>query len=108
MPFRMIFPVRGSLMKTHGIRKRSVEQPVVGSCTLFNNFSYLHDLGSIQHRKIRQMFERQNHSLEWPYGPERHENNKPFVLKYHASAQGFFRLGILAEQAFVLRFQVIA
>src|SRR5262245_3453198 len=83
VPLRMISLVSWRLMKTHGIRKRSVEYLVGCSGNLLQDFRESIALPWIQLRQVWNVRAADQDDFEGPDSPVRNESNECVILDYH-------------------------
>ena len=80
MPFRMRLPIRGTLVKSHRIRERNLEDVVVARRRAPQNICQQLALLPGQFVDRREMPLAQQQGLKRPHRPERHHHGKCIVL----------------------------
>ncbi len=85
VPLIVRLPVRWTLVEAHRVRERNLEQVVIA------RGERLHDLGQRVPLGVPELLDRpgvplrQQHGLEWPHGPERHQRREVVVLAVRSS-----------------------
>lgn len=80
MPLRMGFAIGRTLVKSHRVGKRSLEEVVVARGEPFEDVAGRVAFFPVQFVHRSDVAARKDHSLEGPYGPEGNEGQEMVVL----------------------------
>src|ERR1700722_7988006 len=87
LPFWMRLPIARRGMQPHGIRKRSIEDPIVRRSDSLEDSGEVRTFGLRQRLKLSHMPPRQNHYFKRPHRPERNHSDKACIRRHHTFAR---------------------
>src|SRR5260221_9474849 len=98
MTLRMIFTIRGFLMKPHRVRKRSTEEPIVPRCDLLQNFCQAGSFVAVQLIDSGHVPPAHDQNFEWPYCPKWNHSREVVVVAYEPLFLFALNRKIVAQQ----------
>src|ERR1700680_1301147 len=102
MPFRMLFAIGRTLVETHGVRERSIEDAIVATSHLAQNFGEGVTLFGIESSDIPEMALAGYKSFERPDRPERHYHLEMFVGQNQSLRVFCFIRCVFTEQTLMM------
>ena len=97
VPFRMVPPVAGLLMKAHGVRERGFEEVVVSRGDALEYVGQRIAAGLVVSGEVCYVNSAAKQNFEWPNRPERNQNDEMLVFADNSLSHRALEFNVVAK-----------